>query len=146
MMTRQARAMYPDAMPLPTHFRPYPSNSLQARARVVVIALLVDGETDDHELAFLNDPAWLEGLDIDRPVFIQVLNEFCEDLAKITPSGIGYPLRDDELLAMLNEVNHAALQSRLKQVTRHLIECDGKVSRQEAQLWRKMLSSWRLTD
>lgn len=145
-MTRQARAMYPDAMPLTTHFRPYPSNSLQARARVVVIALLVDGETDDHELAFLNDPAWLEGLDIERPVFIQVLNEFCEDLAKITPSGVGYPLRDDELLAMLNEVNHAALQSRLKQVTRHLIECDGKVSRQEAQLWRKMLSSWRLAD
>ena len=146
MMTRQARSMYPDAMPPSFHFRPYPANSLQARARVVAIALLVDGETDDHELAYLNDPAWLKALDIDRTVFIEVLHDFCEDLAKITPSGIGYPLRDNELLAMLNEVSQPALQSRLKEVTRHLIECDGKVSRQEAQLWRKIISSWQLAN
>lgn len=142
MMTRQARSMYPRIMPPSATFRPYACNSLQATARMVVLALLVDGEADDSELAYLNAPACLSSLEIDRAAFSRVLHEFCEDMAKIPPSGLSYALQADELQAMLNEVRQPALQSRLKRIIRHLLQCDGRVSSQEALFWRKLIQAW----
>lgn len=123
-------------------FRPYPANSAKAEARLVAIALLVDGEIDDHELARLNDPHWLASNKLDRASLIQALHELCEDLAKLEPAAFAYPLREDSLSALFAEISDPAMRARLTAAIRHVLECDGNIATQEAQLWQQLQRCW----
>lgn len=129
----------PDAQ---ARFRPYPANSAKAGSRLVAIALLVDGEIDDHELARLNDPHWLAANNLDRAMLIQALHELCEDLAKLEPAAFAYPLREDSLSALFAEVSDPAMRARLTAAIRHVLECDGNIATQEAQLWQQLQRCW----
>ena len=66
MMTMQARDMFPPRSGKTYPLRPYPANSPRAMARLVVLALLADGQLDERELAALERRGAFAALGISR--------------------------------------------------------------------------------
>ena len=70
--------------------RHYAKNSPEASARILALALMVDGAIDLREAESLQRHRIIETLDLSKPLFDQVVREFCEDVlafAGCTPSG-----------------------------------------------------------
>ena len=84
MMTMQARDMFPPRSGKTYPLRPYPANSPRAMARLVVLALLADGQLDERELAALERRGAFAALGISREDFVQVLYDFCADVARLS--------------------------------------------------------------
>ena len=142
MMTRQARKLHPQAFPRPEVFRKYAHNSPEARARLIVLALLVDGEINEFELMLLNRPEVLTAVGVSRSEFGRVLQDFCADILVISRQGESFPLSAEELSQLLGEISNKEDQRALLQLIARLIQRDGHISREEMRYWRKAGQAW----
>lgn len=142
MMTRQARKLHPQAMSRPAVFRSYALNSPEARARLIILALLADGEINEYELMTLNQPEVLKTLGISREGFVRVLQDFCADMSAIPRQGDSFPVSAEQLALLFGEVSDKADQRALMQLIVSLIQSDGEISREEMQYWRKAGKAW----
>ena len=86
--------------------RHYPSDSPQAMARLVVLALLADGIIDTSELDQLDDKRTIASLGLDSGSFDDVFYGFCADMLRsgqrMTAERLD--LDDDAIDRMLDEI------------------------------------------
>lgn len=140
MMTLQARQLL--AHPLDDGLRAYPPDSPRAKARLLVLALLADGELAGDELAALQRRGALSELGIDRDSFFQVLYDFCADAARLPRDAGGFQLAPATLDRLFAEVRTGEEQARLLRLMLEVVAADGRLAEGEAQLLRNALGAW----
>ena len=124
--------------------RDYTSDSPQARARLVVLAMLADGRLDDAELDSLDRNGTLAALGIDRDAFFTVLYDFCADVEGL-PRGDGdYLLAPSVLHKMLAEVSRSDDRETLLRLIFDVIRSDGRLARGEAALFWQAVDTWSI--
>lgn len=126
--------------------RHYPSDSTEAMARVVALALLADGPTDLGELDALKSGGCCFRLGIDRCRFDQIIDEFCDDLeacGKRRPSG-QYDLSAECIRELLNDISDPTLRKRALEMMLDIITADGVLVREETGLISQVVDCWQI--
>ena len=142
MMTMQARDLFPPRTEGAWPLRAYPADSPRALARLLVLALLADGQLDERELATLERRGAFAALGISREDFMQVLYDFCADVARLTEAGGGYRLTPRLLSALFAEVNDPRAKERLLNLIVAVVSSDGRFSEGEERLFLGALDAW----
>jgi tellurite resistance protein len=142
MMTMQARDMFPPRSGKTYPLRPYPANSPRAMARLVVLALLADGQLDERELAALERRGAFAALGISREDFVQVLYDFCADVARLSESAGGYRLSPALLSALFEEVSDPRAKERVMNLIVAVVSSDGRYTEGEQKLFLGALHAW----
>ena len=142
MMTMQAREMFPPRSGKAHPLRAYPANSPRAMARLVVLALLADGQLDEHELATLERRGAFDTLGISREDFVQVLYDFSADVARLSESAGGYRLSPTLLAALFDEVDDVRAKERVLNLIVAVISSDGYFADGEEKLFLGALHAW----
>ena len=124
--------------------RAYPVDSPQARARLIVLALFADGLLDDRELNTLNRGGVLHGLGIRREEFVQVLHDFCSDVASLDDGAGRYRLSAALVAEAFAEVTDRTDRGRLLRHILAVIASDGEVAEGERALVRNAVDAWQL--
>lgn len=142
MMTMQAREMFPPRSSKTHTLRSYPANSQRAMARLVVLALLADGQLDERELATLERRGAYAALGIAREDFIQVLYDFSADVARLAETAGGYRLSPALINGLLAEVDDPAAKERVMNLIVAVISSDGHFADGEEVLFLNALRAW----
>lgn len=142
MMTMQARAMFPQPSEPRHPLRVYPVNSAQAKARLVVLALLADGRLDECELEVLNRRACFSALGISREGFVQVLHEFCADVSRLADGAADWRVAPDLLAGLFAEVTEVQARQTVLRLIISVISSDGHLARGEERLFLGALDAW----
>lgn len=142
MMTMQSREIFPPRAGRTYPLRTYPTNSPRAMARLVVLALLADGQIDEREMETLNRLGAFAALGISREDFVQVLYDFCADAAQLSQSAGGYRLSPALLSALLSEVDDPRAKERVMNLVVAVISSDGRVTDSEEDLLLGVLHAW----
>ena len=142
MMTTQAREMFPPRAGRAHPLRSYPANSPRAMARLVVLALLADGQLDERELATLERRGAFEALGIGREDFVQVLYDFCADVARLSESAGGYRLSPAVLSALFAEIDDPRAKERVLNLIVAVVSSDGRFTDGEEKLFLGALHAW----
>jgi len=144
MMHMQARESLHPVFGFRHPLRAYATNSPRAQARLVVLALLADGRLDEHEIDALDRRGIFADLGIARSAFVEVLSDFCSDVAGQLPvSGDGYQITPKALIGMLDEVSDRVLREKLLRHMLAVINSDGHLSKTEKSLICSTIEHWR---
>ena len=124
--------------------RSYPTNSPEALARLVAMAILADGRLDNREVDWIkhNDTAALLG--VDRDTLIQVLLDCCRDVINEAEQERVFLLEDHRLARLADDLTDPALQKVALSAMLILAKSDGSVSEGEETLLRYLMSRWGL--
>jgi uncharacterized tellurite resistance protein B-like protein len=142
MMTMQAREMLPPYNGKAHPLRAYPANSPRAMARLVVLALLADGQLDERELNVLDRRGAYATLGISREDFVQVLYDFCADVARLSATAGGYHLSPALLSALFSEVDDPAAKERVLNLVVAVVSSDGRFTDGEEKLFLNAVEAW----
>lgn len=125
--------------------RSYPTNSPEALARLVAMAILADGRLDNREVDWIkhNDTAALLG--VDRDTLIQVLLDCCRDVINEAEQERVFLLEDHRLARLADDLTDPALQKVAVSAMLILAKSDGSVSEGEETLLRFLMNRWGLT-
>lgn len=122
--------------------RNYPSDSPQAAARVLALALLADGAIHSSELRALARSGILQRLGIDQAAFESVIDDLCADLQIETRSSGCLKLGKDALRHILEDIGQRSLQQQLLRSVLDIIHADGKLVGCEAVLLSLAAECW----
>ncbi len=124
--------------------RSYSTNSPEALARLVAMAILADGRLDNREVDWIkhNDTAALLG--VDRDTLIQVLLDCCRDVINEAEQERVFLLEDQRLARLADDLTDPALQKVALSAMLILAKSDGSVSEGEETLLRYLMSRWGL--
>ena len=126
--------------------RNYPSDSPQAMARIVALALLADGAIDLSEIESLERHEIVSRLGLDQSGFDKVVHEFAEDMliyANRMPSG-QLELDQDATALLLGEIRNPLLQKKLLRAMLDVVNADGRLAGSEAVLVSKAMKLWEV--
>jgi hypothetical protein len=144
MMTLQARETLKPYIGNHHPLRAYPVNSPRAKARLIVLALLADGRLDEREMTALNRRGAFATLGISREDFVQVMQDFCSDVAGLLPVSSGsFQLTPETLAGLFGEVEDPECRQNLKRMIVSVISCDGHLSDAEDNLFRISMECWK---
>lgn len=124
--------------------RNYQIDSPQAKARIIVLALLADGGLDKSEIECLQSRDIVDRLGIASETFDMVMHQFCEDVDQYglrLPNGqldLGAPA----IRAILDEVRQRNLRQLLLRTIFDIVLADRNLSLGEAQLYALAMSHW----
>jgi len=124
--------------------RHYPTNSPEALARVVAIAMMADGAIDSSELKSLERHDIINRLGLDHDRFDQVFYEYYEDLlscAHRLPSG-QFELDAVNVGLLLDEVRDPLLQKKALRAMLDIVNADRCLTGREAGLIAQALKHW----
>lgn len=144
MMSMQAReSLRPVAGP--SHpLRAYAVDSPRAKARLIVLAMLADGQLDERELAVLDRRGVFAALGIAREDFVEVLYDFCGDVAgRLAVGSGGYRLTPKTLAGLFGEVTDRKAREALLTLMAAVITSDGRLSDAEESLFRTAVGHWK---
>ena len=144
MMTLQARELFPPRADGAWPLRTYPADSPRALARLLVLALLADGQLDERELATLDRRGAFAALGISREDFVQVLYDFCADVARLAEGAGAYRLSPRLLSALFAEVTDPRAKERLLNLMVAVVSSDGRLSAGEESLFLGALEAWQV--
>lgn len=126
--------------------RSYLINSPEARARLLALAMVVDGHLAPSELRVLEESPVLQELGIDWTLFTVVLDELCEDMLDSTVRDgaveIGPALQDE----LLDEITDTAVQRRLLVAMLDIVEADARVAHGERLLVNRAGQRWMVEE
>ena len=124
--------------------RHYPSDSPQAMARLVVLALLADGIIETSELDQLDDKGTIARLGLDSGSFDDVFYGFCADMLRsgqrMTAERLD--LDDDAIDRMLDEIRDPLLQKKTLRAMMDIVHADRQLAGGEAALISRALKRW----
>ncbi len=144
MMSLQARESSRPVIGPHHPLRAYGVNSPRAKARLVVLALLADGRLDEREMAALDRRGVFADLGITREDFVQVLYDFCGDVAgQLAVGAGGYQLTPKTLSGLFGEVTDIDAREKLLQHMVAVISSDGHLSDSEESLFRSAMDHWK---
>lgn len=126
--------------------RTYPTDSPEAAARVLALALLADGDLSRAELSRLDALEAHAALGLTRSELHGVLNDFCIDLLATTRQTWGDACRVDPLTLsqLLAEVQDPALRRRVLALCLEAVEADEVVSDGESLVLVSAVEQWGL--
>lgn len=124
--------------------RSYPNDSAQAAARIVSLAMLVDGGLDPSETACLSRSGLIKAMGLSEIEFDQVVREFCDDLLQSGDywSSGRLTLRAEIIEHLLGEIRDPAQRVRLLAVILEIVAADGRVTSAEAALLSQAMRRW----
>jgi DnaJ-domain-containing protein 1 len=125
--------------------RAYPKNSPEALARVIAMAMITDGELDNHELETLDRYEIHRAVGLSRDDFVQVVLDYCRDLLSTARSHSINMLEAGRLNFVLDHVTDPGLRLIACSATLVLSKADGQLSTPEQSLLRHMLEHWGLS-
>jgi hypothetical protein len=127
--------------------RSYPTDSPQAVARIVALALLADGNLHPRELDALQRLQFAQAGSLADGSLQTVLHEFCEDLLAThaaAPASM-LTLDDATIAALLDEVQDESLRIRVLQLCVAVIEADAHLARGEFHVLYAAARRWRVS-
>jgi len=143
MMHMQARESLHPVFGFRHPLRAYATNSPRAQARLLVLALLADGRLDEQEIDALDRRGIFADLGIARSAFVEVLSDFCSDVAGQLPvSGDGYQITTKALVGMLDEVSDRMLREKVLRHMVAVIKSDGHLADAEKSLICNTIEHW----
>jgi uncharacterized tellurite resistance protein B-like protein len=125
--------------------RSYPTDSPQAGARLLAMALVADGNYSFTELRALDRLKASQQLGLSPEAFKDVIETFCTDLlAAAHGEWTGSARMDDgSRLQLLNEVRDPALRARIVDLCHAVVQADGHEADGEAALLDALTRAWR---
>ncbi|WP_315650302.1 TerB family tellurite resistance protein [Roseateles aquae] len=126
--------------------RSYPTNSPQAAARLVALAMLIDGHASRVEMQALESLGLPQRLGISVAELSEVTQALCEDLMGIaetpwTPSR----LDAESLTPLLAEISDPALRSTVLQACVVIAAADSQLHEAESLLLLTALQHWQMS-
>lgn len=126
--------------------RSYPINSPQAAARIVVLAMVADGDVGNEELDTLDRLGAREQIGLRPEELRDIVHELCDDLltgAQLTWAGT---CRVDPrtLAELLGEVDDPELRLKVLCLCISVVEADGHVTENESVLLGAVVEHWGL--
>ena len=122
--------------------RSYEPDSPRARARLLALSMVVDGHIDAAELKVLDDAPVLHGLQVDVPLFRDVLDELCSDMLRTAVRDgaveIGTPLLD----RLLADITDPELQGRMLGAMWKIVHADAQLADAESILLARACRLW----
>ena len=124
--------------------RHYPSDSPEATARVITLALLADGAIDLSELKTLEQHDIVNRLGLDNAGFDRVVHEFCEDMLiyahRMPASHLELDL--ETITDLLDEIRDPLLQKKVLRAMLDIVNADGRLAGGEAVLVSQAMKRW----
>jgi uncharacterized tellurite resistance protein B-like protein len=126
--------------------RTYPKNSPQAAARVVVLALLADGQLHKAELDMLDRLGAHAQLGLARAELQEVIDTFFEDLRETVRLSWadGSLLSPRTIRQLMDEVDDPELRLKVLRLCTELVEADGHVADSESMVLMAAVEQWDL--
>ena len=126
--------------------RTYPSNSPQAAARVVALAMLADGHVCNAELEKLIEQGVHQQLGLPHEELTAVVHACCDDLLTGAQMNWADACRIDPviLLGLMAEVVDPALRLKVLQLCLSVVEADGDVAPSESAVLAAAVEHWGL--
>lgn len=126
--------------------RHYPSNSHEAMARVVSLALMADGAIDLTEIETMKRHEIIKSLGLNDRQFDKVFHDFCDDMMAFSHHGpSGQPELDHKTLdILLGEIQDPQLQNRLLSTILNVVNSEGSLSVGESRLVSRAIACWGL--
>ncbi len=126
--------------------RHYPSNSPEAMARIIALALMADGAIDLSEIESLQHHRITKDLGLDDRQFDKVVRDFCEDLITFAHSASAGQFEIDNTIidSLLDEIQDTQLQNHLLSAMLHIVNSEGLLLRGEAALVSRAMTRWGL--
>jgi uncharacterized tellurite resistance protein B-like protein len=124
--------------------RHYPTNSPEALARVVAIAMMADGAIDSSELKSLERHNIINRIGLDHDRFDEVFYAYYEDLlscAHRLPSG-QFELDAISIGMLLDEIRDPLLQKKALRAMLDIVNSDHRLTGGEAGLIAQALKHW----
>ena len=127
--------------------RHYPSDSPQAMARLVVLALLADGIIDTGELDQLDDKRTIASLGLDSGSFDDVFYGLCADMLRTGQrmTSDRLDLDADTIDRMLDEVRDPLLRKKTLRAMMDIAHADRQLAGGEAALIARALKRWAIS-
>ena len=124
--------------------RRYPTNSPEARARIIVAVLMADGSLDVSEIDQMDRKHISEMIGISNDAFEQVLHDYCDDILMTGQRSESFERRLslDVFSILLSEVTDSVAQLRLTSVIIDLISADGDICPHELSMAGRAMASW----
>lgn len=124
--------------------RTYPTNSPEAAARIVALAMLADGYLSPSELAVLDRQKAHLQLGLAHEEIDAVLHGFCEDLLAGTRQSWADNCQIDErtLAQLMSEVDDPELRRRVLQLCVSVVEADEQVTEGESIVISAAVEHW----
>lgn len=125
--------------------RTYPQDSPQACARLVCLAMLVDGRMHPAEMNLLDAQGTLAMLRIPDPLAQQVLHQLCDDLAEVGNDPDWQhtlSLEPAHIRQALHEVKAPELRRMVMLLCMDMVRADRLLQAQEWQFIQLMLERW----
>jgi hypothetical protein len=88
--------------------RSYPTNSPEALARLIAMAILADGRLDNREVDWINHNDTAALLGVDRDTLIQVLLDCCRDVITEAEQERVFLLEDHRLARLADDLTDRA--------------------------------------
>ena len=126
--------------------RSYPTNSPQAAARIVALAMLADGDLTKLELDALDDIDAHRQLGLAREQMHQVVHTFCDDLLSSAQLSWTDACRidDDTLASLMAEVDDHRLRAKVLELCVAVIHADDHVADGESIVLGAAVRHWEL--
>ncbi len=126
--------------------RTYAIDSPHAMARIVALAMLVDGGLDKSELELVSRYGIVEKLELDEDEFEKIVHHLCEDMLQCSDaSHYGQIELNPEVIdSLLAEIQDPHLQKLLLAWMVAIVDADSRVSDGEAVLISRALERWML--
>jgi hypothetical protein len=125
----------------------FPTDSPQAMARVLVLALIADTELSAREVQALEELDAFTRLGLSRAEFGQLAREFCAQLSRRMGANTSLRLSDPELFdEVLADVEHRGLRLLVCRLVAGVISADGRMRGAERQLYLHILARWGLNE
>lgn len=125
--------------------RPYPHNSPEAMARVVVMCMLADSDLDPSELDATSLQTIFAATGLDRHALMRLIRDYLHDIAddEVQSERINLlePARINLLLA---EISSPALRLRTLACALSMCKADHALNTPELALFRHIMQHWQL--
>ncbi|MFP5394011.1 MAG: TerB family tellurite resistance protein [Gammaproteobacteria bacterium] len=122
--------------------RHYDENSAQATARILAMAMLVDGHLDPAELKVVDNPKATREFGIDMPMFRQVLEDLCYDMLHTAVRQGAVELNSALLDSVLSDITDPELRRRLLNALWRIADADGYLADAEAIFLARACALW----
>ncbi len=124
--------------------RHYPSDSPQAMARILALAMIVDGGLDRSELEIISRHQMLTKLGLDETEFSTILHHVCEDMLQClhNPNFGQIKLDYAALDGIFAEIQDQELRLLLLRWMVAIVDADQRISEGEAIFMSRALSCW----
>ena len=125
--------------------RAYPTNSPEAAARLICLAILADGNLHEREIELLDQHMIHDSVGLSRDDFVQVFLECCRDLVNEAEQSRVHLLEDARIERLAADITRPARRRTVASAILVMSKADGRITVGEQRLLLKLMESWGLS-